>query len=131
MAELKVHVIEPQALFASTLGGVFGELGMGVHRISKDADFRELLEEQPAVLFIDADYVTQEPLRLIPLLRTLLPDALIAIYTGQRASEWAKACCFSGANAIFSKSARREEIVDGLRQMLDTGQYTDLRLRSY
>jgi DNA-binding NarL/FixJ family response regulator len=126
---LKVHVIEPQALFASVLGGIFAEVGLEVERVSKDADFRELLSEQPALIFLDADFVSQEPLRLVSLLRALLPKTSIAVYTGQRTCQWAKAVCASGANAVFSKSAAREEIIDGLRELLETGAYTDVRLR--
>ncbi|MGZ3497424.1 MAG: response regulator [Vulcanimicrobiaceae bacterium] len=126
---MRVHVIEPQALFASALGNVFDDLGLEVVRVSRDADFRELLDEQPALVFVDADFTAQEPTRLIGLLRTLLPKAAIAVYTGQRACQFARACCHVGANAVFSKAAGREEIVDGLRQMLATGAYTDVRLR--
>jgi DNA-binding NarL/FixJ family response regulator len=54
---------------------------------------------------------------------------MLAIYTSQRSAEWAKACTFAGANAVISKSADRHEIVAGLRQMLETGEYTDVRLR--
>lgn len=127
---VSVHVIEPQALFIDSLGEIFKEVGLELQRVSKDADFRELLDEQPRVLFVDVDFSAQEPLKLITLLRTLLPKALIAIYTSQRSAEWAKACHFAGANAVISKSAERHEIVAGLRQMLDTGEFIDVRLRS-
>jgi hypothetical protein len=41
---VNVHVIEPQALFVSSLGEIFDELGMELGRVSKEADFRELLD---------------------------------------------------------------------------------------
>ena len=127
---VSVHVIEPQALFIDSLGEIFDEVGLEVQRVSKDADFRELLDEQPRVLFVDVDFSSQEPLKLITLLRTLLPKALIAVYTSQRSAEWAKATHFAGANAVISKSAERHEIVAGLKQMMDTGEFIDVRLRS-
>jgi len=129
-ASVSVHVIEPQALFIDSLGEIFAEVGLELPRVSKDADFRELLDEQPRVLFVDVDFSTQEPLKLITLLRTLLPKALIAIYTSQRSAEWAKATHFAGANAVISKAAERSEIVEGLRQMLETGEFIDVRLRT-
>ncbi len=127
---VRVHVIEPQELFVSSLTEVFRDLGLGVDRFSGEANFRQLLEEPPDLIFIDVDFSSQEPLKFITLLRTLLPKVLIAVYTSMRSSEWAKACHFSGANAVLTKAADREEIVAGLRQMIDTGEFTNVRLRS-
>jgi len=127
---VKVHVIEPQELFVSSLHEVFGDLGLAVDRFSGEANFRQLLEDPPDLIFIDVDFSTQEPLKFITLLRTLLPKALIAVYTSMRSAEWAKACHFSGANAVLTKAADHAEIVSGLRQMIDTGEFTDVRLRS-
>ena len=127
---MKVHVIEPQELFVSSLTEVFADLGLAVDRFSGEPNFRQLLEEPPDLMFIDVDFTAQEPLKFITLLRTLLPKTLIAVYTSMRSAEWAKACHFSGANAVLTKAAEREEIVAGLRQMIDTGEFTDVRLRT-
>ena len=127
---VKVHVIEPQELFVHSLSDVFHALGLQVDRFSGEANFRLLLESPPDLMFIDVDFSAQEPLKFITLLRTLLPKALIAVYTSMRSAEWAKACHFSGANAVLTKAADRDEIVAGLRQMIDTGEFTDVRLRS-
>lgn len=127
---MKVHVIEPQELFVSSLTQVFRDLGLGVDRFSGEANFRQLLEDPPDLIFIDVDFSSQEPLKFITLLRTLLPKALIAVYTSMRSADWAKACHFSGANAVLTKAADHDEIVAGLRQMIDTGEFTDVRLRS-
>lgn len=127
---MKTFVIEPQELFISSLTEVFTDLGLEVDLFAKDVNFRQLLDEQPDIIFVDVDFTPQEPLRLITLLRTLLPKALLAVYTSQRSAEWAKACHFSGANALLSKAADRAEIVKGLRQMIDTGEFTDVRLRA-
>jgi len=127
---VRVHVIEPQELFVSSLTEVFRGLGLGVDRFSGEPNFRQLLEEPPDLIFIDVDFSSQEPLKFITLLRTLLPKALIAVYTSMRSAEWAKACHFSGANAVLTKAADGDEIVSGLRQMIETGEFTDVRLRS-
>lgn len=126
---MKVHVIEPQELFVNSLTEVFRDLGLDVDAFSGEANFRSLIEEPPDLLFIDVDFSAQEPLKFITLLRTLLPKALIAVYTSMRSAEWAKACHFSGANAVLTKAADRDEIVRGLRTMIDTGEFTDVRLR--
>jgi DNA-binding NarL/FixJ family response regulator len=127
---VKVHVIEPQELFVNSLTEVFKDLGLDVDSFAGEANFRQLIENPPDLLFIDVDFSSQEPLKFITLLRTLLPKALIAVYTSMRSAEWAKACHFSGANAVLTKAADRDEIVRGLRQMIDTGEFTDVRLRT-
>lgn len=127
---MKVHVIEPQELFVSSLTEVFRDLGLDVDRFSGEANFRQLLEDPPDLVFIDVDFSAQEPLKFITLLRTLLPKSLIAVYTSMRSAEWAKACHFSGGNAVLTKAADKDEIVAGLRQMIDTGEFTDVRLRT-
>ncbi len=126
---MRVHLIEAQELFVSTLVDVFADAGLQLQSVSKDADFRQLLDEQPDVVFIDVDFTEQEPLHLIRLIHTLLPQAFICVYAGHRTAEWAKACHFSGANAVFSKHADREEIVAGLHDMFETRHFTDVRLR--
>lgn len=127
---VKVHVIEPQGLFLESLAEVFQELGLQVDQCSSDVNFRTMVESPPDLIFVDVDFSSQEPLRFVSLIRTLLPKALIAVYTSMRSAEWAKAVRFSGANAVLTKSAERTEIVTGLRQMIETGEYTDIRLRS-
>ncbi len=114
----------------SSLTEVFSDLGLQVDAFYGETNFRRLIEEPPELIFIDIDFSAQEPLKFITLLRTLLPKALIAVYTSMRSAEWAKACHFSGANAVLTKAADRDEIVRGLRQMIDTGEFTDVRLRT-
>ncbi len=124
-----VHLIEAQALFVPILADVFAELGLELRSVSADIDMHRLLDDQPDVLFVDADFVNQEPLRLVNALRMLVPAAVICVYTGQRSPDWAKACQFAGATAIFSKNAHRREIVEGMARALRHEPYTDARLR--
>ena len=118
MRSLSVHLIEAQALFVPTLAEVFREAGLDLCSVSNDVDMHKLLDDQPDVLFVDADFVNQEPLRLINALRMLVPNAVICVYTSQRSPDWAKACHFAGATAVFSKHADRREIVDGIQEAL-------------
>lgn len=124
-----VFLVEAQQLFVPTLADVFAEVGLELRFVAADVDMHKLLDEQPDVLFVDADFVNQEPLRLINALRMLVPAAVICVYTGARSPDWARAAHFAGANAIFSKHADRNEIVAGLRGALRDEPFTDVRLR--
>ena len=124
-----VYLIEAQALFVPILAEVFAEIGLELRSVATDVDMHGLLDEQPDVLFVDADFVNQEPLRLVNALRMLVPAAVICVYTSQRSPDWAKACHFAGANAVFSKNADRREIVSGISGALRNEPFTDARLR--
>jgi DNA-binding NarL/FixJ family response regulator len=126
---MSVYLIEAQALFVPTLADIFDELGLHLLGVSGDIDLHRLLDEQPDLLFVDADYVNEEPLRLVNLLRTLVPEAIICVYTSERSPKWATACHFAGATAVFSKNALRVEIIAGMREAMRRQSYTDIRLR--
>jgi DNA-binding NarL/FixJ family response regulator len=126
---LSVHLIEAQGLFVPTLAEVFGEIGLEMLNVSSDINVERILDEQPDVLFIDADFLNEDPLRLVNSLRVFVPEAIICVYTGERSSQWAKACHFAGATAVFSKNAPRSEIVAGMQDALQRRPYTDVRLR--
>lgn len=123
-----MHLIEAQALFVPALREVFGELGLEVGTVSSDVEMQSVLEGQPDVLFIDIDYVNQEPLQVVSILRTLAPNSAICVYTSKRGRRWARACQAAGADAIFSKNARRSEIVAGMNDVLGGSSYIDIRL---
>jgi DNA-binding NarL/FixJ family response regulator len=116
-----VYLIEAQALFVPVLADVFRDVGLHLLGVSSDVDLHQLLDEQPDVVFLDADYVSQDPLRLVNLLRTMVPQAVICVYTSERSQEWSSACHFAGANVLFSKNAHRREIVAGLLDALSGG----------
>lgn len=96
-----------------TLAEVFQEAGYEVRGVSGGADARTLMDAQPDVVFVDIDYVDQEPVRLIGIVRAILPRAAICIYTG--ISKWVKSHRFPGATAVFGKDEDRQQIVAGLR----------------
>lgn len=126
---LSVHLIEAQALFVPALEEVFSDVGLSLLAVSSDVDLHALLEAQPDVVFVDADYVSEEPLRLVNLLRTLVPNGIICVYASERSAQWATACHLAGATAVFSKNARRGEIIGGMRDALNRRPFTDVRLR--
>jgi DNA-binding NarL/FixJ family response regulator len=108
-----VYLIEAQSLFVPTLADVFREAGFELRGVSGDADARTLLDAQPDVVFVDIDYVQQEPVRLVRVLRTLLPRTAICIYTS--ISKWVKGRHFPGATVVFGKNEDRQQIVAALR----------------
>ncbi len=108
-----VYLIEAQALFVPTLIDVFAEAGLELRGVSGDADARSLIDAKPDVIFVDVDFLTQEPVHLVGFLRTLLPQAAIYVYTS--VTSWVMSAGFPGASAVFSKHASRQEIVAGLR----------------
>jgi DNA-binding NarL/FixJ family response regulator len=111
------------------LADVFAELGLDLCGVSSDVDMHRMLDLQPDAVFVDTDYVKEDQLRTINLLRMLVPGAAICVYTSQRSPDWAKACHIAGATAVFSKNAKRGEIVFGMRSALRRQIYTDARLR--
>ena len=124
-----VFLIEAQALFVPTLTDVFIETGLGMVGVTSDVDLRELFDERPDVLFVDTDYIRDDPLQTIALLSLLMPGAIICVYTNERSRQWAHSCHTAGAMAVFSKNAPRDEIVDGIRAAMRREPYTDARLR--
>jgi DNA-binding NarL/FixJ family response regulator len=124
-----VHLIEAQWLFVPTLADIFRELDLELRSVSSDLDRERLLRDQPSLVFIDSDFLSGEPLGVINLARTLVPEGIICVYTGERKREWAKACHFAGATAVFSKHADRGEILTGLRRAIRRQPYTDTHLR--
>jgi DNA-binding NarL/FixJ family response regulator len=109
-----VHIVEPQDLFVPTLIDVFEEAGLAVDRVDDDIHPQVLLDEQPDVLFIDADYLV-DPTRAIRLAHVLVPGAKIFVYGGVGSSGARDAWIAAGASVVLAKSAERESIVEALR----------------
>jgi DNA-binding NarL/FixJ family response regulator len=87
----------------------------------------EIGARAPSVLVCDLDSAIVDPLELLRQLRFVLPQCIIAVYTGRMTAEWARGCHVSGANCLLSKFATRAELVFGLREALSSGCYTDPR----
>jgi DNA-binding NarL/FixJ family response regulator len=129
MATRSVHLVEAQALFVDELAEVLAEAGLDLRGVTSDLEPRALSDDPPDVLFVDTDYLEDDPLRQINVVGALAPNTLVCVYTGEEDPEWADSCHFAGAAAIFSKHAPRGEIVAGLRTTLVDRRYTDRRLK--
>ncbi|HTZ54543.1 MAG TPA: hypothetical protein VMB20_05725 [Candidatus Acidoferrum sp.] len=111
-----VHIVEPQDLFVPTLIDVFEEAGLPVDRVDDDIHPQVLLEEQPDVVFVDADYLT-DPLRSVRLAHVLAPDAVIFVYGGAEGRRAREAFIAAGASLVLAKSTGRDAIVEALRSV--------------
>ena len=48
-------------------------------------------------------------------LRFVLPDCIIAAYTGVMLRSWARNCHLAGANCLLAKDSSNEQLSEGLR----------------
>jgi DNA-binding NarL/FixJ family response regulator len=87
----------------------------------------ELRRLAPDLLVCDVDGVGTDPLELLRQIRFVLPECLIAVYTGVMKRAWGAACHIAGANCLLSKDSNTPELATGLRDALSTGCYTDPR----
>lgn len=90
-------------------------------------DVRELGRLVPDVLVCDLDDVDIDPLELLRQIRFVLPDCVIAVYTGVVERKWVRACHLAGANCLLAKGSDERRLADGLRAALLSGCYTDPR----
>jgi len=81
----------------------------------------------PDLLVCDVDGMDVDPLEFLRRLRFVLPDCLIAVYTGTLRGGWSLACHLAGANCLLSKDAPEAELSEGLRDAIASGCYTDPR----
>jgi DNA-binding NarL/FixJ family response regulator len=87
----------------------------------------ELARLLPDLLVCDLDEAPLDPLELLRQIRFVLPDCLIAVYTGLVEREWGRACHLAGANCLLAKGSSEQNLSDGLRDALSSGCYTDPR----
>jgi DNA-binding NarL/FixJ family response regulator len=124
---ISVGIIEPQRLFEPFLKQLLTDAGFDViaplHSLSLD----EIGRNDPSVIFIDIDFIDDEPGPALRQLRHVAPDATICAYTGRTEEGWAATCTRAGANCVISKSATPAEIVAGMRQALRVGAFIDFR----
>jgi DNA-binding NarL/FixJ family response regulator len=90
-------------------------------------DVSALAKLAPSLLVCDIDGLDVDPLELLRRIRFVLPDCLIAVYTGVVTSAWSRACHLAGANCLLAKNATTAELSLGLRSALLSGCYTDPR----
>jgi DNA-binding NarL/FixJ family response regulator len=90
-------------------------------------DVSELGKLVPNVLVCDIDTLERDSLELLRQIRFVLPECLIAVYTGSTERSWIRECHLAGANCLLSKNSDERQLSKGLRGALKSGCYTDPR----
>jgi two-component system, NarL family, nitrate/nitrite response regulator NarL len=122
-----VGIIEPQRLFAPFLTQVLSEAGFTVVLSQDTLALDQLGRNEPAVIFVDIDFIEVDPVSALRQIRSVVPGATICAYTGGTEEGWAATCNRAGANCVISKSATPDEIVAGILRALKVGVYVDER----
>ncbi|MFY9781900.1 MAG: hypothetical protein WAJ85_15495 [Candidatus Baltobacteraceae bacterium] len=109
----------------SMFAGVFKGAGISDPATLARLDVSELGRLHPDTLVCDLDDLEVDPLELLRRIRFVLPECVIAVYTGLLEREWGLACHLAGANCLLSKGSDARELSAGLHGALRTGCYTN------
>jgi DNA-binding NarL/FixJ family response regulator len=101
--------------------------GAGVSPLATIArlDVSELGKLAPNLLVCDVDGLETDRLELLRQIRFVLPECLIAVYTGVVKHAWGRECHLAGANCLLSKTSAQPVLANGIRDTLRIGCYTD------
>lgn len=124
---IPVGIIEPQRLFTPFLTQILSEAGFTVVASLETMSLDEIGRHEPAVVFIDIDFLDVDPIAALRHLRAVVPNATICAYTGDMEPGWAASCSRAGANCVISKSAAPSEIAEGISRALRVGAFIDSR----
>jgi DNA-binding NarL/FixJ family response regulator len=111
----------------STFRAAFKAAGIPARASLARLDVTELGKLAPSLLVCDVDECTVDPLELLRQIRFVLPESMIAVYTGDVDRSWGLACHLAGANCLLSKESDEPSLTMGLRGALESGCYTDPR----
>jgi DNA-binding NarL/FixJ family response regulator len=110
---------------ASLLDAMLEGAGVSETAIRAPLEVADLGRLEPDILVCDIDGVRVAGLELLRRLRFVLPECLIAVYSGNRRRSWGRDCHLAGANCLLSKSSNRSELAHGMRDAMRTGCFTD------
>jgi DNA-binding NarL/FixJ family response regulator len=79
----------------------------------------------PSLLICDIDNVTGDPIELLRQIRFVLPNCIIAVFTGIVTYARSRVCHLAGANCLLAKGSSETQLALGLRDALVSGCYTD------
>jgi DNA-binding NarL/FixJ family response regulator len=106
---------------------VFKTAGVPALATIAKLDVRELGRVRPDLLVCDVDDSLVDKLELLRRIRFVLPECVIAVYTGVSEQAWVRSCHLAGANCLLSKASDERHLARALRSALATGCYTDPR----
>jgi len=110
---------------AELLCETLADAGFGAAEAIDRVDVARLGALAPAVVVVDAERVTDDVLEALRMMRFVLPDATIGVYTSRYDRSWAAACHRAGASCVLSKRSARLQIAAALRRAAAYGVYTD------
>jgi DNA-binding NarL/FixJ family response regulator len=108
-------------------GAVLRKAGVPTAATFARLDVTELGRLAPDLLVCDVDETEVDALELLRQIRFVLPECLIAVYSGLLERSWGVACHLAGVNCLLSKDADERRLAHGLRNALRSGCYTDPR----
>jgi DNA-binding NarL/FixJ family response regulator len=109
------------------IGAALKSAGEAALSIIARLEVSELAKLAPDILVVDVDRLEIDPLEVLRQLRFVLPDCVIAVYTGTLEHSWSRACHLAGVNCVLSKESPEPQLSAGLRSAIWGGCYTDPR----
>ncbi len=106
---------------------IFNEVKPGAPVTLAPLNVAELGKLAPDVLVCDVDETEVDRLELLRRIRFVLPECVIAVYTGHVTRSWGLACHLAGVNCMLAKVANEHALCRGLRTAIRNGCYTDPR----
>src|SRR5487761_2447129 len=110
---------------APAFGAVLKAAGEPAPATLARLDVSELGRLAPDLLVCDIDDIDVDPLELLRQIRFVLPNCVIAVYSGDMHRSWGRACHLAGANCLLAKGSDERGLSDGLRGALSIGCFTD------
>ena len=110
-----VFVVEPQELFVDRLRQVLTQAGLDVIGVSVDINLGAIVASEPNVVFLDADFLGDDPRNAVREINGVAEGATICVYTQGRGENLVGSCC------VLSKGSTEDELLHALRALLADG----------
>lgn len=124
----KAYVVEPQEIFVDHLRRVLAEVDMEVVGVSPHVDAKAIAAVDPELVFLDADFGTDDLRSAVAAVRKVARNAIICVVTQRRRKALGASCLRAGASCVLSKESTDTEVVEALRFALAGGAYADPRV---
>jgi DNA-binding NarL/FixJ family response regulator len=125
MSRMRSYLAGVASTAVPSLVSALGSAGYQLPVIAERISVTELGLSRPDILIADIDGLETDPIETLRMMRFVLPDCMIAIYTKTLTRLWARACHLGGANSVLSKESSETELVVGLKQTMRLGCFTD------
>jgi len=117
--------IEPER--TTELGAALKGAGESALAVIAHLDVPALAKLSPDILIADLDRLEVDKLEMLRRLRFVLPECIVAVFSGNMLYPWSRECHLAGANCMLSKESTASELAKGLHIAIRGGCYTDPR----